>query len=135
MQMTSLNHPLSVKWLLFSFRGRIGRKSFLLAALFLMLIQLTLLSFAMSLYDNGVEDDSAQAGAALFGAVFLISWVVMAFSLLALTVKRLHDLSLPAILGVTLLIPGIAFFAWLFLAIAPSKQETNEHGPVPFPRK
>jgi uncharacterized membrane protein YhaH (DUF805 family) len=132
--MNNSDHPLSVKWLLFSFRGRIGRKSFLLAALFLILVQLALLSFTVSLFGDGNSDDSGNAGAALFGLLLMASWVVMAFSLLALAIKRLHDLSLPAILGVTLLIPGIAFFAWLFLAAAPSRQETNKHGPVPFPR-
>lgn len=133
--MTKTAHPLSIQWLFFGFRGRIGRKSFLLAALFLILVQLAILSLAGSMFGDVNEDNGAPASAALFGLVILASWIASAFSLLALAIKRLHDLSLPAILGVTLLIPGIAFFAWLFLAVAPSKQETNDHGPVPFPRK
>lgn len=135
--MTAPDHPLTVKWLLFGFRGRIGRKSFILAALLLLLAQLALFSYAIGFASEGQEPGQIAintGGSALFGFVLLGSWIASAWALLALAVKRLHDLGLPVMLGVVLLIPALSGIAWILLAVLPSKQETNEHGPVPFPR-
>lgn len=135
--MTSPDHPLTVKWLLFGFRGRIGRKSFLLAALLLLLVQLALFSYAAGFAQEGQEPGQYtldSGGSVLVGFALLGSWIASAWALLALAVKRLHDLGLPVVLGVVLLIPAISGIAWILLAALPSKQETNEHGPVPFPK-
>ena len=131
------DHPLTVKWLLFGFRGRIGRKSFILAALLLLLAQLALFSYALGFASEGQEAGQFtldNGGSALFGFAILGSWILTAWVLLALAVKRLHDLGLPVFLGVVLLIPALSGIAWILLAALPSKQEANEHGPVPFPK-
>lgn len=125
--MSGPNHPLTIKWVLFGFRGRIGRKSFALAALGMVLIQAAVIAMII-----GAPDDSAEL--ALWGLVLLAVWLVSAWVGLALAVKRLNDLDLPPVLAVCLVIPAIAFFAFLFLAFMPSKQVTNRHGPPPFPR-
>lgn len=122
------DHPLTVKWLLFGFRGRIGRKSFLLAALLMLLVQGALIAMIA-----GTEEGSAMEP--ILGLVLLGVWIATAWASLALAVKRLHDLDMPPILAICLIIPAISFFAWLFLAVMPSKQEVNEHGPPPFPRR
>ncbi len=135
--MTELDHPLTVKWLLFGFRGRIGRKSFILAALLLLLVQMALFAYAWRYASPGTEPGQFQinnGGSVLFGFAMIASWLTSAWALVALAVKRLHDLGLPVILGVTLLIPAISTIAWILLAVLPSQQNTNEHGPVPFPR-
>lgn len=137
--MTKIDHPLTVKWLLFGFKGRIGRKSFLLAALLLLLVQLALFSFLISLTGGTSEDgrihlNTSSGFAAIVGLALLASWLASAWALLALAVKRLHDLNMPVPLAILLIIPAIAFFCWAFLAAMPSHQETNEHGPVPFPK-
>lgn len=135
--MTAPDHPLTVKWLLFGFRGRIGRKSFILAALLLLLVQLAVFSYALGFAQEGQEPGQIainSGGSTLFGFVLLGSWIASAWALLALAVKRLHDLGLPVMLGVVLLIPALSGIAWILLAVLPSKQETNEHGPVPFPK-
>lgn len=135
--MTNIDHPLTIQWVLFGFKGRIGRKTFVLSALLLVLVQAALLAFATRYATPSDEAGTMSmngGGAALFGLVFIASWGLSAWALLALAVKRLHDLSLPIVLGVCLILPGISFFAWLFLAAMPSKQEPNEHGPVPFPK-
>lgn len=123
--------PFTMKWLLFGFKGRIGRKSFILAALLLLMVQLALISEVVGA-NNREDPDSAIT--AILGLALLGSWVISAWALLALTIKRLHDLSLPIALSIILLIPPFAYFAWLYLACAASKQETNKHGPVPFPK-
>lgn len=135
--MTTPDHPLTVKWLLFGFRGRIGRKSFLLAALLLLLVQLALFSYAVGFAQEGQEPGQYTldtGGSALIGFAMLGSWIASAWALLALAVKRLHDLGLPVALGIVLLIPALSGIAWILLAALPSKQEANEHGPVPFPK-
>ena len=121
------DHPLTIKWVLFSFRGRIGRKSFWLAALGVVLIHAAIVAQIL-----GARDESAEQ--ALWGLVLLAAWVVSAWIGLALAVKRLHDIGLPAVLAVLLIIQPIAFFAFLVLAFWPSLQATNQHGPPPFPR-
>ena len=121
------SHPLTVKWVLFSFRGRIGRKSFWLGALGVVLIQAAIVAQIM-----GAPEDSAEQ--ALWGLVLLVVWIASAWMGLALAVKRLHDIGLPAVLAVLLLIQPISFFALLVLAFWPSIQQTNQHGPPPFPR-
>lgn len=136
--MNTPNHPLTVKWLLFSFKGRIGRKSFLLAALLLLLIQLAIFAYIAGFATEttsgatSINSDSPLLMMVLF--MLPITWLASAWCLLALAVKRLHDIGLPVALGLLLIIPGIAGLAWIVLAFLPSKQETNEHGPVPFPK-
>ena len=125
---TAPDHPVTIKWVLFGFKGRIGRKSFTLAALMMILIQAAVISqIIVTPEDNPVT--------ALWGLILLAVWIASAWAGVALAVKRLHDLGLPGILAICLLIPAISFFAFLFLAIVPSKQETNEHGRPPFPRR
>jgi len=122
------DHPLTVSWVLFGFRGRIGRKSFWLAALLMVLIQAAVIARAAT-----VPDDSPELSLLVLAILGL--WAVTAWVALALAVKRLHDLGLPGMLAICLLIPAISFIAFLLLAFLPSKQETNEHGPPPFPRR
>lgn len=135
--MSAPDHPLTIKWVLFGFKGRIGRKSFLLAGLGMLLVNSALLAYSVRYAEpagSTVEMMADGVGVALFGLVAMAAFFVSIWALLALAVKRLHDLDLPAILGVVLIIPGIAYFAWLFLAFMPSKQVTNKHGPPPFPK-
>lgn len=133
--MATPDYPLTVKWVLFGFKGRIGRKSFLLAGLGMLLVNSALLAYSMR-YTNPAQSTGEAvidgAGAALFGLLALAVFFVSLWALLALAVKRLHDLDLPTVLSVVLIIPGIAYFAWLFLAFMPSKQVTNKHGQPPF---
>mgnify|MGYP000100226541 CR=1 FL=1 len=121
------DHPLTVSWVLFGFRGRIGRKSFWLAALLMVLIQAAIIAQIASV----PEDHPILA---FWGLVLLGVWAATAWVGLALAVKRLHDLGLPGMLAICLLIPAISFIAFLLLAFLPSRPETNEHGPPPFPR-
>lgn len=134
--MAAPDHPLTVSWVLFGFRGRIGRKSFILGALLLVLVQAALVAYATRFGDADTAIGQVRvtgADAFLVGLLLLGSWFASAWALLAMAVKRLHDLDLPAPLAICLIIPAIAFFAWLFLAAMPSRQVTNRHGPPPFP--
>lgn len=122
------DHPLTVRWVLFGFRGRIGRKSFWLAALLMILIQAVVIAQVVSI----PEESPAFA---LWGFVILAVWIASAWAAFALAVKRLHDLGLPGILAFGLLIPAVSIIAFLLLAFLPGSPKANEHGPPPFPRR
>ena len=122
------DHPLTIQWVLFGFRGRIGRKSFWLAGLGMILVQAAVVAQII-----GSPEDSARE--ALWGLVMLVVWLASAWVALALAVKRLHDIGLPGALAVLLLVPAISFLTFLVLAFWPSTQETNAHGPPPFPQQ
>lgn len=124
----SSNHPVTVRWVLFGFKGRIGRKSFALAALLMILIQAAIIPQII----NKPEDDPI---ATLWGFFLMVTWLASAWAAVALAVKRLHDLGIPGILAICLLIPAISVIAFLFLAAMPPSQATNEHGPPPFRKK
>ncbi len=112
---------------MFGFRGRIGRKSFMLGIGLVIAVQAALLSH----FIGQQEGSGAQGIAAL---AFFGMGVFSVWASLALAVKRLHDLSLPGALSLIAFFPGIAWIGFILLAALPGKAETNEHGPPPFPR-
>ena len=119
--------PPTLSWLFFSFRGRIARQSFILGIVFLLFPQLFVVIQMVRADEAGKPEQLAFW--------FLVLLVLLALSLwssLALTVKRLHDLSLPGPLAILSIFSGINLFFFLFLAAMPSKLETNEYGPPPF---
>lgn len=117
---------LSLKWLFFSFKGRIARQSYILSIIFMQIL------FVLVVYQI-VQAKGNEDRLAFWGLVFIALAGVAFWSGLALSVKRLHDLSLPWPLVILQFIPPILWFFILFLMAMPSKQETNEHGPPPFP--
>ena len=124
---TAPDHPLTVSWVLFGFRGRIGRKSFALAALLMILVQGAVIAKIVGTPEN-------SPALALWGLAILAVWIASAWISLALAVKRLHDLGLPGILAICLLIPALSLIAFVLLALLPSQQEANQHGTPPFPK-
>ena len=116
---------LSLKWLFFSFKGRIARQSYILSIIFMQIL------FGLVVYQI-VRAEGNEDKLALWGLIFIALAGAAFWSGLALSVKRLHDLDLPWPLVILQFIPPIMWFFILFLMVMPSKQETNEHGPPPF---
>jgi uncharacterized membrane protein YhaH (DUF805 family) len=120
-------------WMLFSFRGRISRSQYWLARIVLSVLFVTLLVAAYSMAD-WVE---ARAGFyAYLLTLVIVADLIVAWSGLALDVKRLHDHGLSAgwvafalvpVLGVVL--PPLVFY---FLRGTPG---TNRYGPDPVPHE
>lgn len=116
-----------LKWLFFSRRGRIARQSYILAAIFLMLaIALILVQL--------VKAANTESVMALWGLVLLIAGLLCTYCFAALSIKRLNDLSLPWYFVIALFVPTINYIFIGFMMFMSSKQETNEHGPPPFPK-
>lgn len=123
----------TLKWLFFSFRGRIGRQSFAFACLFILVL------LGLAVYQSVQGVNAVQAGRTDSQLVFagFLSMATIAFglwSILALTVKRLKDLNQPAGLVIILFVAPVNFLFLLFLMVKQGSPETNEHGPPPFSR-
>jgi len=112
----------TLSWLFFSFKGRIRRKTFALAAGFLFLPQIW---FVIQLVKNEANPDLL----ALWFLFMVIVILVSVWSIFSLFIKRLHDLNLPGVLALLSFFSGINILFFLFLAFMPSSKETNRHGP------
>ncbi len=114
-----------LKWLLFSFKGRIARQSFALS------VGLQLVLLTLVLY-QAVQAGENESRLAFSGLLFLIILPIVFWSMAAITIKRLHDLNLPAALAILLFIPAINWITFFFLMLKSSHPDSNEHGPPPF---
>ena len=112
-------------WLFLRFEGRIARQSFALSVLF----QLSMLTLVLYQTVQAVKDEArlVASGLALIALVIFLIW-----SILALAVKRLHDLNLPMAIIAILFVPGINWLGFIYLMLTPGYPKTNGHGPPPF---
>lgn len=111
------------------FKGRINRRIFivnylLLLSCFLVVVQLLNLvaKWNVILKDNYML---------VFLSVFFIAFIF----LLSLTAKRLHDIGLPTILSLLLLIPVVTPFLFLFLLLKRGQPGINQYGNPQSPKK
>ena len=122
----STGHPLSLKWLFFSFEGRIARRSFALSILFLVFPQIFLVLQMVRYEDN-------EGMLALLGMALIVIWVGVLWSVMALSAKRLHDLGVTGWLSLIAFFPAVSWLFFLALMILPSSPNANEYGAPPFP--
>ncbi len=115
----------SVPWALFGFGGRIGRQTFILGQLFM--LALFAIVIARILAVRGNENQTVFWGLAFLGLCAISLW-----SIIALTVKRLHDLGLPVLMTLLLAIPTINVIFIIVLMFLRSDPASNRHGPPPF---
>ncbi len=116
----------TVRWALFSFKGRIARQSFWLGALFIIAVQGLILARLISTNEEGTSS-------LMWSFMLLISWPLSIWMGLALAVKRLHDINLNALFAAVIFIPLLSTVLLLALAFIPSYQDTNAYGASPFP--
>ena len=117
--------PPSIGWLLFGFNGRIARQSFILSQLFMLSLFAVIVARIVAVRG----DESATT---FCGFMIILLMGASAVSILALTIKRLHDLSMPGALALILFVPTVNVIFIIVLMALPSRQEENEHGPPPF---
>lgn len=115
----------TVNWALFGLRGRIGRQTYILGQLFMIAIFAVIIARIIA-----VEGD--EGATAFWGLIMLAALAVSAWSMFALTVKRLHDISQPGILALLLFVPTVNMITVVALMFWPSSPESNDHGPPPF---
>lgn len=117
----------TVRWALFSFKGRIARQSFWLGALFLFAVQGLILARLIATPES--------ADPSLFWVMAMVcSWPISIWIGLALAVKRLNDINASPFFAGLIFIPVLSMLLLLTLAFVPSFTKSNAHGAPPFPR-
>lgn len=111
----------SVGWALFLWDGRIGRRVFILGTLFWMMTNAVVLAFIA-----GQSADDLSPGSF---SLFLASAGLSLLSLLMLGTKRLHDIGMPGMVALLLLIPAFSLILFFVLCVWPSVDEDNRYGP------
>ena len=119
------NEAPSLAWLFFSFKGRIARQSYALSIFFLLLPQMV--AILQLVRNEGNQGALALWMLVLMGVVLCSFW-----SILAIVVKRLHDLGATGWLALLVFFPTINWIFMLILAVIPSSQQVNQYGPPPF---
>jgi uncharacterized membrane protein YhaH (DUF805 family) len=120
----------TIGWLYLSWTGRIGRQSYFLGAALMLVVQFYIL---LEVAEAGQNNSSRNIMAA-WGFLLIGYWIASCWAILALTIKRIHDLGLRPIWAICLFVPMFAMLFVLYMMIKPGSQETNEHGPPPFPK-
>ncbi|MFD1329293.1 DUF805 domain-containing protein [Mycoplana ramosa] len=111
-------------WLFFGWSGRLSRLPYALAWGFWMALAAAFLTrMVMTPHD----EPAFVTWTLLFFAVGVVSTV----SSVMLTIKRLHDMALPAPLVLCLFVPAISIFALIAFMVWPGTPGPNAHGLVP----
>ncbi len=118
----------SVWWALFSFRGRISRQSYFLGAALMLVVH-----FYIMLNVAQADQNNSNFMAA-WSFVLVGYWLLSLVAMLALTAKRLHDLNLSGRWLILLFLPMISMIFVVMMMVMPGSQQTNRHGPPPFPK-
>lgn len=123
MQAGATREP-TMGWLFFSPSGRLSRKPFALGWLFwIMLMSIPVVQM--------VHYEGNQTAAGLFFILFAGIAIAATISSVMLTIKRLHDMGVPAALCICLFIPAISFIALIAFCLWPGKNGPNEFGSLP----
>lgn len=108
-------------WFFFSLSGRVSRLAYLLAGLFLAVIQMFLL-YRFTLAPEGTGAHETWA---------MLFWIVVVVSLwcnFALSYKRVQDFDRPGIIAAAVFVPVLAIVAFIALCIIPGTPGPNQHG-------
>ncbi|MXN50456.1 DUF805 domain-containing protein [Shinella sp. AETb1-6] len=111
-------------WLFFGWSGRLSRAPHALGWAF----WLTVLSASFTRVLAVPEDHPSFVPWVL---IFLALAVVSTISSLMLSVKRVHDMNLPAPLILCLFVPALSFFALFVFLVWPGTQGPNDYGRLP----
>lgn len=122
--MANPDQPPSLTWLFFGWSGRLSRLPYALAWGFWMTLAA---AFLTRMVMTPHEEPAFVAWTLAFFAVGVVSTI----SSVMLTIKRLHDMALPAPLVLCLFVPAISLFALVAFMIWPGTPGPNAHGLLP----
>ncbi len=109
----------TIGWALFLWDGRIGRRIFILGTLFWMMTNAAVIAFV-----TGPDDISPGSF-----SLFLTTASLSLLSLLMLGTKRLHDIGMPGMASILLVLPVFSLILFLVLCIWPPAEDDNRYGP------
>jgi len=108
-------------WLFFGVSGRLSRAPYFLAGLFAQLVP------AFVLYRFTLVPETSGISEAL-AVIFWLTLLLSVWSNITLGIKRLHDLGQPGIVAVSLLVPVVSYFVFVFLCFYPGTSGENRFG-------
>jgi len=114
----------SLKWLFFSFSGRIRASTFFLSAVLIVSMHAYIV-----IQITRTPETSWQFGA--WGLVYLIVLLVSAWAGFALAFKRLHDMGYSGLLAVIMFIPMLSLLFFFALCFWPGNHGRNKFGESP----
>ncbi|NVP54670.1 DUF805 domain-containing protein [Mycoplana rhizolycopersici] len=121
--MDNSDQPPSLRWLFFGWSGRVSRLPYALAWGFWM-------TLAAAFLTRMVMTPQDEPAFAIWTLLFFAVGVVSTLSSVMLTIKRLHDMALPAPLVLCLFVPAISIFALIAFLVWPGTPGPNPHGRV-----
>ena len=110
-----------MRWVFLGFSGRLARLPFLLGYLFV-----TAVGFVIVNQFRLAEEDSLRQGT--WALLFLAYGVMSLWSVLALVVKRLHDMGFPGMAAIALFAPIINMAVFVGLCLWPGAAGANAYG-------
>ncbi|WP_136657543.1 DUF805 domain-containing protein [Nitratireductor sp. XY-223] len=111
----------TMRWFFLGLSGRIGRLPYLLGILFLVAVS----GLIVSRLASTPEESTAFAFWSLVSLVFGIASI---WAMVALSVKRLHDMILPGALALCLFVPAISIVAVFVMCLWPGSAGPNRFG-------
>ncbi|UNK37900.1 DUF805 domain-containing protein [Shinella sp. H4-D48] len=111
-------------WLFFGWSGRLSRAPHALGWAFWLMV----MSAAFTRVLTVSKDHPSFI---LWALVFILAAVLSTISSLMLSIKRLHDMNLPAPLILCLFVPALSFFALFVFLTWPGTRGPNEYGNIP----
>lgn len=121
--MENSDQPPSLRWLFFGWSGRVSRLPYALAWGFWM-------TLAAAFLTRMVMTPQEQPAFIVWTLLFFAVGVLSTLSSVMLTIKRLHDMALPAPLVLCLFVPAISIFALIAFLVWPGTPGPNPHGRV-----
>jgi uncharacterized membrane protein YhaH (DUF805 family) len=116
-------------WLFFSMSGRVGRASYILAGLFVLIVQ-------MFLFYQVLRFPQGSAAGQGWAFAFMIAAFVSLWANFALTAKRLHDFGRPGAFAlVTLIVGFVVFIVLAFVRGDPGPNRYGDRPDAPAPSK
>lgn len=126
-QETSADLGITPAFIINLFRGRIGRKHFILSVVILYVTLLSSIGL-MTLFEETIIFEIT---------IFVIVWILFTLTitlfLISLFIRRLHDLGHSGWMFLTLLIPIINIIVFFSLIFSPGKEGVNTFGVSPYP--
>ena len=105
----------------FTAGGRIGRQEYLLGLAFVYAVETALIAFAVHQADRDLA----------LGLVLMITVFPSTVAQFVLAAKRCHDIALPGVFTLILLVPFLGFVWLIALAVVAGNQAANQYGPPP----
>ena len=114
----------TIQWLFFEYTGRIRRLTYFLSGVFFVMLYTYLTVVIVQTPET--SPIFGWLGLAFLGLMGISLWAVV-----ALSVKRLHDLGFPGTLAVAMFIPMVTFIFFFVLCLFKGNPGSNKYGKSP----